>query len=263
MISGGVVTNFRNETCTRIIDGRQNSYEIYYGQYLDTLAPYAFDAMKILLESIISLSQNKNITPCNTRFYRQALAIELRNTSVQGITGLVEFDTSLDRKGGGTYDVWNHNGSTWLQIMSFSQERTPKISFNAPFVMSTAPIWPLGDPGLANAPVSADPVDTTRHRYAWHRSIFPSLAAVLTCCVLAASIMTFTFRNNRLIKAASPNLLQVMNLGHIFLLTVIFVGFPSPSDGSCVCEVGNYKNHLIRKNAEHLCRLCLDTSGLQ
>eukprot|EP00467_Chlorarachnion_reptans_P007895 CAMPEP_0114529732 /NCGR_PEP_ID=MMETSP0109-20121206/25023_1 /TAXON_ID=29199 /ORGANISM="Chlorarachnion reptans, Strain CCCM449" /LENGTH=816 /DNA_ID=CAMNT_0001712217 /DNA_START=120 /DNA_END=2570 /DNA_ORIENTATION=- len=233
---GLVITDFRNESCTQSINGRQNSYKDY-GSYMDTLAPYAFDTMKILLEAIVGLA-NQNITPCRNKNYRQILANTLNKTAIQGVTGRVEFDnTTLSRKGGGDYDVWNHNGKSWIRIMSYSSKGSPNLVFNDPFSGKTAPIWPNGDSGLSTAPASENPVRFERHTFAWYRNLFPSVAAVVGLFILVVSLMTFKHRENRILRVGSPNLLQVMNFGHILLLIAIFCGFPRPSTASCVCEV--------------------------
>jgi len=238
-IRGGIITNFQNHSNSNFYvnlppAASPRNYSAFGANY-DTLVPFAYDAMTTLLAAVRSLAK-KNVTPCMSQLmeYRAQLRMEMKNMTVNGTTGQISFDSNQDRIGAG-YEILNHDGISWQTIATFAPNT--QVDFSSPFNDQNSPVWPSGLVGVSNAPPDLVVSAPNPYEYRSYRVAYPVLAAVVFVGVVVCSIFVYRHRDDYVFKAAAQSLVQVMNLGHLLLLCVIFAAFPRPSDGSCVMMV--------------------------
>mmetsp|Transcript_7583 Transcript_7583/g.14617 ORF Transcript_7583/g.14617 Transcript_7583/m.14617 type:complete len:998 (-) Transcript_7583:296-3289(-) len=158
---GGILTNFRNlsDSYKDLPEGARPMEYSSYGADINSYAPFAYDAMKLIITAVRSLARN-GTTPCTTsslKDYRELLSGAILE-GINGTTGRVTFDENQDRIGA-SYEILNHDGDRWNRILFWdpSSQTENNLRFAEPYTAQSAPSWSSGNPGFANAPMSFVP----------------------------------------------------------------------------------------------------------
>jgi len=158
-VPGNIITNFRNLSATysNIPTAALPTSYSSYGNRLNGYAPFAYDAMKLLLTAIrnLALTGTTLCTSGNIDSYRMAIADSMKNLTLNGTTGTISFDSNQDRLFAG-YEIQNHDGASWKAIARWDFIRG--FDFYPGFNEENSPVWPGGQAGFANAPPAQIPV---------------------------------------------------------------------------------------------------------
>eukprot|EP00466_Bigelowiella_natans_P015442 jgi/Bigna1/77411/fgenesh1_pg.47_\ len=231
---GGIITGFRGISYSA--SSPPSSYSSY-GTSLNSYAYFAYDAMKILLTAIESLAlEGRN--PCDDSIsnYRKNLTEKLKVSSTNGISGVVSFNGNQDRDIA-EYDLRNYGyyGSgvtattSWKKIATWSS--IDGFVFENGLSSSSSPYWSNGQTGIESAPSGEETPPT--FNYSNTRMAYPCLAGFLIFMVIILMSLTYFWRKEPRIKAASPNIMQIINIGCILLFVCVIVGYPHPTAAYC------------------------------
>ncbi len=177
------------------------------------------------------LPQN-GTTPCNAGLaaYRSNLTAALKPATISGTTGPVTFDANQDR-GAAVYELVNHDGSKWNRVARW--DSISGFEFIAPSTAETSPVWASGTTGIAAAPADVFVAETSDYRSRPYRLVFPIAAGSLAGFVAVAAVTTHARRESVLIKAATPVMMQLINLGCVCLCAAVGVMYAKPTTAVC------------------------------
>lgn len=231
-----IITNYRSlsSTYTGLSTAGNPINYASYGSTFNSYAYFSYDAMLILLTAIRNLA-DKGSTPCTHTLedYRTNLTAELRNTSVSGLTGTVSFNSKQDRDIA-FYDARNFDGTSWSTWSTWSASSS--FAYASGLSASNAPQWASGDRGTGNAPVDQVTPTINDYDYKAHRAAFLVLTCIMMVVILVTSTLTIRYRAEPAMKAASPKMLLLINVGAMLVLLAIALGYPDPTNGLCVAQ---------------------------
>mmetsp|Transcript_6169 Transcript_6169/g.9433 ORF Transcript_6169/g.9433 Transcript_6169/m.9433 type:complete len:866 (-) Transcript_6169:196-2793(-) len=227
---GGIITDYKNSSYTSLISAEINPVNYNnYGESFNSYAFYSYDAMLVLLTAIDDLAK-EGINPCNRTLedFRSGLAMKIRQTSLEGISGLVSFDENQDRDAS-EYDVKNYDGTTWRNFATWTSSTS--FTFKNSFTSENTPVWSNGQIGIDAAPSGT--VQNTLYEFQNYRGIFLAFTVLEIGLVLGLIVLTILLRNNGIIKAMSINMMQIINFGALLSLIGIILMYPEPTDSLC------------------------------
>jgi len=186
---------------------------------------YAYDATMILITRIVDMI-NSNQNPRNKELLMAKLSEGV--SGYQGLTGLVDLDTTGERKNM-TFVIKNYYNAKWNEIGYAYQDQTGTITFN----FTGIPIFPGN-----TTSVPSDVPQKKDFALGWAvRYVFLIITIVLILLLLLILAIFISKKEEKIIRLSSVSMGVLTMFGIVLYYICVFLLYPEPTDHTCLAYI--------------------------